>query len=243
MSEQFEGVCAMKKTRGDAFGIDRGVEASTGINTVATSNAEGFARILRVYARPGQTIADVTYGKGAFWKDTEPANYDARLTDISSGVDFTKLPYKDESIDLLVIDPPYRYTPQKHITQDSVDGHGRVDGQYRLTASKLKNTKAVIDLYMRGATEARRVLRFGGFLIMKCQDTVQDGKNIWVSRILAQQVEDLGFSQRDMLVVCPRSVLASRWKYQRHLRKAHSFFLVFRKGGHFPFGVPSMQRR
>ena len=91
--------------------------------------------------------------------------------------------------------------------------------------------------------ESHRVLRQGGFLVVKCQDTVQDGKNIWVHNILIQKAESIGYACRDLLIVITKSPTKTRWNKQRHLRKAHSYFLVFRKGGHFPFGIPSVCKR
>lgn len=223
--------------------VDFGVVVADDLNTVCHSNEGGFARILRLYARPGQTIADPTYGNGRFWKDVDRAIYDVRVTDLVEGVDLRSLPYPDATIDLLVLDPPYRYTPEKNKRQEDSPGHGKVDGLYNLQAAKLTNTQAVIDLYVAGFVEAKRVLRQGGFLVVKCQDTVQDGTNIWVHSILVEQANVLGFACRDLMIVVPASVLATRWERQKHLRKAHSYFLVFRLGGHFPFGMPSSERR
>ena len=223
--------------------VDMGVPVDDSLTTVCESNEEGFARILRLYARPGQVIVDPTFGHGRFWKLVDHAQYDARRTDLAEGVDLRSLPYTNESVDLEVIDPPYRYTPAKNTKQDDVPGHGVVDALYNLQAAKLTNTAAVVDLYVAGFVEAHRVLRHGGFLVVKCQDTVQDGKNLWVHDILRERAEVLGFAMRDMLIVNPRSVLATRWERQRHLRKAHSYFLIFRKGGLFPFGIPAMERR
>lgn len=214
------------------------------LTTVCRSNEEGFARILALYARPGQTIADPTFGNGRFWRNVERGHYDVRATDLNrDGVDLRALPYGAESVDVAVLDPPYRYTPLKNIKQDDAPGHGKVDGLYNLQAAQLKNTQQVIDLYVAGFAEAHRVLRQGGFLIVKCQDTVQDGKNIWVHCLLMDKAADLGFACRDLLVVAPASVLKTRWERQRHLRKGHSYFLVLRKGGHFPFGIPSVEKR
>ncbi len=74
-------------------------------------------------------------------------------------------------------------------------------------------------------------------------DPSQDGKNIWVHCKLVEAAEQLGFACRDLMVVAPKSVLRTRWPHQRHLRKGHSYFLILRKGGHFPFGIPSAARR
>jgi hypothetical protein len=91
--------------------------------------------------------------------------------------------------------------------------------------------------------EAGRILKQGGFLVVKCQDTIQDGKPVWVHKLLMDYAEIIGLACRDLLVVTTASPTKSRWERQRHLRKAHSYFLVFRKGGHFPFGIPSVQKR
>jgi DNA modification methylase len=223
--------------------VDGGVPVDDSLNTVCTTNEEGFARLLALYARPGQVIVDPTHGHGKFWANVDRGKYNALCTDATDGVDLRRLPYADASVDVEVLDPPYRYTPVKNTRQEDSPGHGVVDGLYNLKAAGLTNTDAVIRLYEGGFKEAYRVLRHGGFLIVKCQDTVQDGKNIWVHDELRARAEALGFAMRDMLIVTPRSVLKTRWSRQRHLRKAHSYFLVFRKGGHFPFGIPSMEER
>jgi hypothetical protein len=52
-------------------------------------------------------VADVTYGKGIFWKNVPPGKYDVRATDIQTGVNCHDLPYADEAVDCVVLDPPY----------------------------------------------------------------------------------------------------------------------------------------
>lgn len=224
--------------------VDEGVEVDDTLNTVCQTNDEGFARILKLYVQPGDTIADPTFGNGVFWQQVDRTQYIVLGTDLKAdGVDLRSLPYADETLDVLVCDPPYRYTPERNTKQEDTPGHGKVDGLYNLQAAKLTNTQAVLDLYYDGMKEGKRVLRQGGFLVVKCQDTVQDGKNIWVHNLLMAKAEELGYACRDLLVVAPPSVLKTRWDRQRHLRKAHSYFLVFRKGGHFPFGMPSVCKR
>lgn len=223
--------------------VDYGVDVDDALNTVCSSNDEGFARIIRLYARPGDVIADPTYGNGVFWKQVDKALYKVLTTDLKGGVDLRSLPYDAESVDMVVNDPPYRYTPEKNVKHEDTPGHGKVDALYNLQAAKLTNTKAVLELYYDGMREAARVLKPGGFLVVKCQDTVQDGKNIWVHNLLLQKAEELCYACRDLLVVVTKSPTKTRWDKQRHFRKAHSYFMVFRKGGHFPCGMPSVCKR
>src|SRR5689334_19387229 len=70
-------------------------------------NAPVFKDILRLFVPEGSTIADVTWGKGAFWKQVEEGVYKVLATDIQSGVDCRDLPYEDGSLDAVVLDPPY----------------------------------------------------------------------------------------------------------------------------------------
>jgi hypothetical protein len=80
----------------------------TPILTSLTGNNAGLLpHILDLYVKPGSIIADVTWGKGAFWKRVGTSLYDFRPTDLLTGVDFRNLPYRDASIDVLTLDPPY----------------------------------------------------------------------------------------------------------------------------------------
>ena len=224
--------------------VDHGVPVDDSLTTVSRSNEEAFARLIRLYARRGQTVIDPTYGNGTFWKNVRWERYRVLATDLATdGVDLRRLPYEDNSADVVVLDPPYRYTPARNKKHEDTPGHGKVDGLYNLQASALRNTQEVIDLYQSGMREARRVLKMGGFLFVKCQDTVQDGKLVWVHCLLMSYADGLGLACRDILIVATASPTKTRWERQRHLRKAHSYFLVFRKGGHFPFGLPATQRR
>lgn len=224
--------------------IDLGVAVHSSLRTTAASNEDAFKAILTLYARPGWTIVDPTYGHGVFWSKVDRSTYRTICTDLSTDhVDLRALPHDPSTIDMVVLDPPYRYTPSKHQPHEMGGEHGAVDAQYKLKDAQLKNTQSVLDLYTAGFAEAHRVLRQGGILVAKCQDTVQDGKNVWVHCTLMTAAESLGFACRDLCIVTPATVLATRWDIQRHLRKAHSYFLVFRKGGHFPFGIPSVQKR
>ena len=65
-----------------------------------------FPEILELYVKPGSVIADVTYGKGVFWRNVRVDKYDLRATDIQNGIDCRDLPYVDQAIDCVVLDPP-----------------------------------------------------------------------------------------------------------------------------------------
>ena len=70
-------------------------------------NENIFPQILALHVPKGSRIADVTWGKGVFWKNVSDDDYDLLATDISTGVDCRNLPYEDTSLDCIVLDPPY----------------------------------------------------------------------------------------------------------------------------------------
>lgn len=197
------------------------------------SNEEVFPQILELYVRPGSVIADVTYGKGAFWRKVPPEAYDLRPTDIVTGVDCRDLPYADSEMDCLVLDPPYMHSPggTAHASRRSHLGfevHYRNNGSGNRTGRKYH--EAVLALYEEAGREAYRVLRERGVLIVKCQDEVCANRQRFTHIEIMQAYEQLGFVAEDLFVVVRKNRPGvSRVVRQVHARKNHSYFLVFWK--------------
>src|SRR5215210_6144647 len=89
------------------------------------NNDEVFPKVLSLYVAPGSTIADVTYGKGVFWRNVPKDRYILLATDLESGTDSRCLPYEDSSLDALVFDPPYMHTPggTAHVNHQNFEGY------------------------------------------------------------------------------------------------------------------------
>ena len=81
------------------------------LSAYLASNEQVFPKILSVYVAPGSLVADVTHGKGVFWRHVEPDRYRLLATDILDGVDCRDLPYENGSVDCVVLDPPYMHSP------------------------------------------------------------------------------------------------------------------------------------
>ncbi|HID54776.1 MAG TPA: site-specific DNA-methyltransferase [Anaerolineae bacterium] len=204
-------------------------------------NADIFPKILALHVQPGSVVADVTYGKGVFWQNVPPGQYIVKATDIADGTDCRRLPYADESIDCVVLDPPYmegfyrKKSSQKagsgsHTSFRSAYANGdEVNGQTRKTGTA-KWHAAVTDMYFRAGREAQRVLKKKGVLIVKCQDEVSGGKQ-WLTHVeIINAYEKYGFYTKDLFVVVRKNRPGvSRLKKQVHARKNHSYFLVFVK--------------
>ena len=215
------------------------------------NNGDLFPRILDLHVPKGATIADVTFGLGAFWRKVRLENYNLFLSDIdlklsdipdewagkvTNGIDCRSLPYSNATMDAVVLDPPY----MEGLYRASA-GHMAGSGSHSSFRKAYSNGKAtdeggpkwhdaVIDLYSKAGREAYRVLKTGGVLIVKCQDEVSANKQRLTHVEIITGYESLGFYTKDLFVVV-RSNRAgvSRLKKQEHARKSHSYFLVFTK--------------
>jgi hypothetical protein len=198
------------------------------VRTVRGSNADLIAAVARLYVPDGALVADATWGRAAFWRRF---NEHRRFTLVGSDIrhmtgarlvaDFRCLPYAAASIDVLVLDPPYRHTGPNG---------DYLDHRYGGSATTLAHSHAdIIELYRAGLVEARRVLRPNGYVFVKCQDEIESGRqrrsHIEIYAIAMQ----LGFEDTDFLIVVPNAIASRRWLKQHHAHKAHSYLWVFRK--------------
>lgn len=195
------------------------------------TNDAVFPKILQLYVKPGSTIADVTYGKGAFWRSVPPGLYKLRATDAQDGVDCRQLPYRDRQIDCVVLDPPYMHSPggTAHTsTHSPFEQHYRNNRSGNQTASKYH--EAVLDLYRDAGQEAHRVLQNRGVFIVKCQDEVCANRQRFTHIEIIEMYAKMGFIAEDLFVIVRRNRPGvSRMVRQVHARKNHSYFLVFWK--------------
>ena len=233
------------KTDADLFGqadrfSARGKRSSPGglptndlvLSVFTEGNDRAFPQILGLYVEPGSIVADVTYGKGVFWRRVPPGRYELRATDIRGGVDCRDLPYQDGEIDCVVLDPPYMHSPggTAHRTHSPFEAYYRNNGSGNQTRSKYH--EAVLELYRDAGREAHRVLRERGVFIVKCQDEVCSNRQRFTHVEIMSDYEALGFAAEDLFVVVRNNRPGvSRAVRQVHARKNHSYFLVFWKRG------------
>ena len=192
------------------------------------SNDEVFPSILSLYVAPGSVIADVTYGRGVFWRRVPEGVFRVLPTDLATGTDCRNLPYGDGSIDCVVFDPPYMHTPggTAHVNHQNYEGYYKNN---RSNSNK-KYHEAVLDLYLIAAQEAWRVLRQGGIYIVKCQDEVCANIQRFTHVEIINELSNYGFIAEDLFVVVRKGKPGvSRMLRQAHARKNHSYFLVFLK--------------
>ena len=233
--------------------INTGISTNDLVHTAyVASNDVVFPRVLDIYVAPGARVADVTYGKGVFWKQVPRGRYKLFLSDlrrsglpqnVQGRVDCRRLPYENESLDAVVFDPPYMHTPGG----TAHNGHQNFEAYYANNAEQdpqvvaqiwtesegrpPKYHEAVLDLYFRTAREAWRVLKNDGIFIVKCQDEVCTNRQRLTHLEITNEFEGQGFLTEDLFVVIARNRPGiSRLKAkQYHARKNHSYFMVYRK--------------
>ena len=201
------------------------------------SNADVFPEVLQLHVPRGSRIADVTYGKGVFWRNITPSDYALFPSDISDGIDCRKLPYEDSSFDAVVFDPPYMEGFFRNADSEKAGAgtHGAFRNHYSNgdevpVSGRGKYHAAVLDLYFDGGLEAHRVLRNKGVLIVKCQDEVSANRQNLTHVEIINEYERMGFYCKDLFIVVRTNRPGmSRVLRQVHARKNHSYFLVFVK--------------
>ena len=196
-------------------------------STLFGTSAEAFPQILDLWVPDGAWIADLTCNRGVFWKQV-PLRYQIVRSDIApeQGIqvqaDLRSTPYRDDTFDCVVIDPPYG----NHSTTPRRDG---IKDSYNLETCL--TPQEVRALYLRGIDEAHRILRIKGLLIVKCQNGVNGGRKIWHSEALWAYANGHGFIAEDRFTMVPPSKPMIRHpdRRQQHSREWGSVFWVFRK--------------
>lgn len=192
------------------------------------NNAELIAHGVKPlgYLKDEHLILDPTYGKGRFWSIWKPARLiacDIRpdMSPLGQSVDFTMLPWPDQTFDRVVLDPPYKLNGTS-----SGKGPAASDDSYGVSGSATWQERH--QLIKNGMTESCRVLKRGGMLLLKCQDQVCSGKVRWQTIEFTEWGWALGMNLTDMFhLTGSRPQPANR--RQVHSRRNYSTLLVFTK--------------
>lgn len=229
MNDNGEAAGVGSRTRKSKRRSPSGVSTNSLVFSAMTgTNDRLFPHVLSLYVSPGGSVADVTYGKGVFWRRVPKDAYKLLATDLRTGVDARRLPYEDGSIDCVVFDPPYMHTPggTAHVNHQNYEGYYRNND----VSSGKKYHEAVLDLYFAQAKEAHRVLKPSGVYIVKCADEVCANRQRLTHVEIINELASYGFVIEDLFVLVQNGKPGvSRALGQAHARKNHSYFLVFIK--------------
>ncbi len=213
------------------------------LSAYTADSSEVLPNILELHVPDNAKIADVTYGKGVFWKNVDEEKYDLLKTDIDpeksqrdESVDCRDLPYEDESLDAVILDPPHiegYYRKEKDQLPGS-GSHSSFRESYsnsEVIESSGKYHKKVLNMYFDAGREAYRVLKDDGILIAKIIDEVCANRQELTHIQVTNHYEDeLGFYTKDLFVqVRDSKPSINGLKNQIHARKNHSYYMVYQK--------------
>jgi hypothetical protein len=170
---------------------------------------------------PEGTIADLTWGKGAFWTDELRHRVVARFDlapryGANAQADSRYVPLRDQSVDLAIFDPPHEHGPSKSSTLRHEADYGRLPRQRDITA-----------LIANTLPELRRIARQG--CIIKVTDMVESGRyypqHIYT---VADAADAWDIMPTDLAILYSGVVRPTRWERVLHLRHSHSFFIIYK---------------
>lgn len=127
---------------------------------------------------------------------------------------------EDNSLHSIVIDLPFIVKNEKDASRSMIAQRFNSF----LTLEELYNTNVEMLVL------AYRLLKKGGYLIMKTMDFAFTSKQVWVSNFIQNKATEIGFTLEDtFILIANKRLLQTKGTIQRHARKFHSYFFVFKK--------------
>lgn len=208
------------------------ISNNTIIKSVSDDQDEILCNILRLYVPEGRFECDFTYSIGNFYKHITQPN-----------LKFDKYPQADcvlplekaeqiqtSSLNSVVVDLPFIVKDKSNINEQSK------------IALRFKYFNSVAELYKVNEDMLNlsfKVLKRGGILVVKTMDVCAAGGQVWVSDYVYHKAIELGFELLDKFILVSPSMYVFMKGTQKHARKYHSYFLVFKK---IDRGIKKMSR-
>lgn len=198
------------------------------IPSISYDQHEILLWIRQLFLNGEQFECDPTFSKGNFYPNKMDVIIDDSVlpgymfdispqSDFSKQADCTNLPFINDFLVSLIFDPPFL----------SKTGKGSI---MKERFGEFPSMSALWKFYQKSAVEFKRILQPGGILVWKCQNTIMGGKQWWSVQFIISICEKLGLDLIDEFVLLSKHRMERTGKYtQRHARKFHSYFLVFRK--------------
>lgn len=191
------------------------------VKSVSDSQDEILRWIMQLYAPDGFDL-DPTYSKGVFYKnipeprlkfDLKPQTKDVKQANC------TDLPIDDNSVSSVIFDPPFIFGHHGGLGTKAMER--RFGSFYNFAELK--------DMYRKSLKEFWRVLKKKGYLFFKCQD-LTDSKTTMTHCLVYNWAKAAGFYPQDIFILATKNrIIYKPNATQRHARKFHSYWWVFKK--------------
>ena len=191
------------------------------IRSVANNQNDILHNILTLYIKDNTFECDLTFSTGVFYQRLKQPKYK-----------FDKFPLFDDVMPLerayslsngimnsVVFDLPFTVRPAS-------DKALMVDKRF----TAFHSIEELIDTNREMLHLSYHLLKKGGYLVVKTQDTNYTGRQIWTSFMIQQFASEIGFSLEDVFILLANHAIVGKTLIQqRHARKYHSYFMVFRR--------------
>ena len=190
-----------------------------------TNEQELLKSLLEIHNDNDPIELDPMFFKGNFYKngvELPRLRYDINpIIDNVEKADAKNLPLESNSIQCMILDPPFLFEKRKREQKNYVSR----------THTMFHNGWEELEQCYKGILqEAFRVLKKKGILIFKCQDYT-DAKTTMTHCYVWQWAQEIGFYAKDIAILnIPQSKIYNPNLKQRHFRKTHTYFWVFEKG-------------
>jgi hypothetical protein len=188
--------------------------------------------MFHVHAPLAQDILDVTYNRGVMWNGSGWAPTVRADIDPERDVDWTgdcrELPSAwTKSFDVVAFDPPF-------LTRDQQKGRDKAmptkwTNQYGLVDHMAEKPT---DLFLPFLSEAKRVLRSGGFVFAKIRDMVSTAGYACNHVDFINAAREVGLYAEDIMIkVDPNAghLNSPNWRRVLHFRGMHCYWIVVKK--------------
>lgn len=186
------------------------------IGTVHENQDSLLKAISSLYLQDKCFELDPCFNKGSFYKNWLRPKY---IGDIQPKykwcpkMDVTNLPWELWNLESAVFDPPFLVGTGDMAIR--YGGHETVQEMFQFFSVSLE--------------EFHRVLRPGGTLVVKIQDSSVGGQNFWGHINIANTGRDVGFELIDLFILVNKIRQRDKKKVPRMAVKEHCYFMVFKK--------------
>ena len=187
---------------------------------VRGDNTDLIREVAKLYASdPDIGIADVTFGKGNFWKKTPHLNVVGSdlITVQERPYNFRNLPYADKNFNIVVLGPPYLAEAGDQLT-DRLYRNGQT--------TKGLHYRDIRKLYRDGLMEGHQIARPQIWVKYKVQVSGRVQRSLHLH--VFQDAKALGMVGRDFFILDPTGkVPTTMWTVEHHARKLMAYLWVF----------------
>lgn len=190
--------------------------------SVFDNEQELIKALLEIHNNGRDIECDPMYFRGKFyqdWLNRPKLTFDLNpQDDITVQGNATNLPLDDNSLESIMLDPPFLICNR--------------ESQYKYYSSKthtyFKSFDELYSMYEWIIKEAHRLLKNNWLLIFKCQDYTDSTTTMTHIHTYLLATLQWFYAQDLAILVKPNKVYNGNTT-QRHLRKIHTYFYVFRK--------------